>query len=159
MNPELDLTLDRVIRAPREAVWRAWTDPAVLAQWWLPAPMVARIERLDLRAGGGFVSLMSEDGVVFVPHLDGIFLAVEENRRLAFTNSTDSAWRPARPSPVAMTAEVSLADHPEGTRYEVLVRHGDPEARTLHERLGFFEGWGAVTDALARLVEDEAAAG
>ena len=38
MNPDLDLTLQRVIRAPRTTVWRAWTDPAQLEQWWVPAP-------------------------------------------------------------------------------------------------------------------------
>ena len=31
MNPDLDLHLDRIIRAPRSAVWEAWTDPASLA--------------------------------------------------------------------------------------------------------------------------------
>ena len=36
MNPDLDLTLERVIRAPRAAVWQAWTDPAKFAKWWLP---------------------------------------------------------------------------------------------------------------------------
>ena len=33
MNPDLDLTLQRVIRAPRTTVWHAWTDPAQLARW------------------------------------------------------------------------------------------------------------------------------
>ena len=32
-----------------------------------------------------------------------------------FTNAIDSAWRPANPAPVAMTAEITLADHPDGT--------------------------------------------
>ena len=36
IDPELDLTLERIIRAPRAAVWDAWTDPASLASWWLP---------------------------------------------------------------------------------------------------------------------------
>ncbi len=40
MNPDLDLdlSLDRIIHAPRVTVWDAWTDPASLASWWLPAP-------------------------------------------------------------------------------------------------------------------------
>ena len=56
-----------------------------------------------------------------------------------------------------MTAEIALADHPEGTDYRVVVRHGDPAARRQHEELGFFDGWGSVTAALAGLVEREAA--
>src|SRR5690606_33140585 len=112
--------LERVIRAPRATVWQAWTQPELLAQWWLPAPYSARIARLDVRAGGAFVSEMSEDGVAFVPHVDGMFIMVEEGTRLVFTNALDSQWRPASPQPVAMTAEVTFLDHPDGTDYRVL---------------------------------------
>jgi uncharacterized protein YndB with AHSA1/START domain len=157
MNPDLDLTLQRVIRAPRAVVWRAWTDASRLAQWWVPAPTVARIERLDVRPGGGFVTSMSDDGDTFVPHTDNVFLVVEEQERLVFTNAITSAWRPASPSPVALTAEIVLGEHPEGTDYQVVVRHGDREAKSHHEKLGFFDGWGSVTGALAALAEQEAA--
>jgi uncharacterized protein YndB with AHSA1/START domain len=157
MNPDLDLNLQRVIRAPRAIVWRAWTDPSRLAQWWVPAPTISRVEQLDVWPGGGFVTLMSDDGDSFVPHTDGVFLVVQEEERLVFTNAIDSAWRPAAPSPVAMTAEIVLGDHPEGTDYRIVVRHGDPASKTLHETLGFFDGWGSVTEALAALAESEVA--
>ena len=153
MNPELDLTLDRVIRAPRAAVWNAWTDPDLFAQWWIPAPTVCRVDRLEVRPGGAMVTRMSEDGEKFVPHMDASFLVVEERERLVFTNAIDSAWRPANPMPVTMTAEIRLGDHPDGTDYRVVVRHGDPASRTRHEELGFFEGWGAVTTQLAKIAE------
>jgi uncharacterized protein YndB with AHSA1/START domain len=158
IDPTLDLTLERLIRAPRQAVWRAWTEPGLLVQWWLPAPAVARVDRLEVRPGGGFVTSMSEDGSDFGPHTDSIFLVVEEERRLVFTNAIDSAWRPATPDPVSMTAEIHFDDHPEGTYYRAIVRHGDPVQRDRHEELGFYDGWGSVTDALARLVEKEAPA-
>ncbi|MBN9743856.1 polyketide cyclase [Amycolatopsis sp. A1MSW2902] len=156
MNPDLDLSLDRVIRAPRKRVWDAWTDPASLAQWWIPAPLRCRVEELDVRAGGAFVTRMSEDGDTFVPHLDACFLVVEDYERLVFTNALDSAWRPAKPQPVAMTAEIVLRDHPDGTDYRVVVRHGDPAARERHADLGFEDGWGTVTAQLARVAESEA---
>jgi uncharacterized protein YndB with AHSA1/START domain len=156
MNPDLDLTLERIIRAPRKVVWRAWTDPSQLAQWWVPAPTVVRVDRLDVRPGGAMVTRMSDDGVEFVPHMDASFLVVDEFERLAFTNTVDSRWRPVAPEPVAMVAEILLGDHPEGTEYRVVVRHADPAARARHEELGFFDGWGSVTDQLAALVEKEA---
>jgi uncharacterized protein YndB with AHSA1/START domain len=155
MNPDLDLSLQRVIRAPRATVWQAWTDPARLAQWWVPAPTVARIERLDVRPGGGFITLMSDDGETFVPHTDSVFLVVDEGERLVFTNAIDSAWRPATPEPVALTAEITFGEHPDGTDYRIVVRHGDPVAKAFHEKLGFFEGWGSVTEALASLTEND----
>lgn len=157
MNPELDLTLQRIIRAPRATVWKAWADPARLAKWWLPAPTVALVDVLDVRPGGGFVTRMSDDGHEFVPHTDNVFLLVEPEQRLVFTNAIDSAWRPATPVPVALTAEIIFNEHPDGTDYRIIVRHGDPAAKSFHEELGFFEGWGSVTEALAALAEGEAA--
>ena len=156
MNPDLDLTLQRVIRAPRAVVWRAWTEPSQLEQWWVPAPAVARVDRLEARPGGAFVTRISEDGVEFGPHMDASFLVVDDRERLVFTNAVDSRWRPTRPDPIAMVAEIVLRDHPDGTDYRVVVRHGDPAARARHEELGFFDGWGAVAGQLAAFVEGAA---
>ncbi|PWU51796.1 polyketide cyclase [Micromonospora sp. S4605] len=155
MNPDLDLTLERVIRAPRAALWTAWTDPSRLEKWWVPAPTLCRVDRLDVRPGGAFVTRLSDDGVEFVPHVDATFLVVDEFERIVFTNAIDSAWRPADPTPVPMTAEITLSDHPDGTDYRIIVRHGDPAARARHQELGFAQGWGSVTEQLAGLVEGE----
>ena len=156
MNPDLDLSLQRVIRAPRAVVWRAWTDPSQLEQWWVPAPAVARVDRLEAQPGGAFVTRISDDGVQFGPHMDASFLVVDDRERLVFTNAVDSRWRPTRPDPIAMVAEIVLRDHPDGTDYRVVVRHGDPAARARHEELGFFDGWGAVTGQLIAFVEGAA---
>ncbi|MEU8821219.1 SRPBCC domain-containing protein [Actinoplanes sp. NPDC048796] len=153
MNPDLDLSLQRVIRAPRAAVWKAWTDPDRFAKWWIPAPAVCRVDRLEPHAGGALRTSVSDGGSAFAPHMDAAFLVVDDLERLVFTNAVDSAWRPATPQPVAMTAEITFADHPDGTDYRVLVRHGDPAARAHHEKLGFLDGWGTVTGQLAREAE------
>lgn len=154
MNPDLDLAVERVIRAPRKAVWDAWTTPSSLAQWWIPAPTVCRVDRLEVHPGGAFVTRMSDDGVTFVPHVDMCFVLVEEFERLVFTNTVTSEWRPANPAPVAMTAELTLRDHADGTDYRIVARHSDPAARTRHADLGFADGWGTVADQLARFVEN-----
>jgi uncharacterized protein YndB with AHSA1/START domain len=157
VNPDLDLALARVIRAPRMSVWRAWIDPSRLERWWVPAPALSRVDRLDVRPGGGFVTRLSDDGLRFVPHIDACFIIVDDLERIVFTNAIDSAWRPANPTPVAMTAEITFGEHPDGTDYRVVVRHGDPAARAHHENLGFSDGWTSVTEQLARLAESEAA--
>lgn len=153
LDPELDLALERIIRAPRTNVWRAWTDPSRLERWWIPAPTRCRVDRLDLRPGGAFVTSLSDDGAGFAPHLDACFLAVDELERLVFTNAIDSTWRPATPAPVPMTATITMSDHPDGTSYRTVVRHGTPEARDHHEELGFADGWGTVAAQLAAYVE------
>lgn len=153
MDPDLDLTLERVIRAPRAAVWEAWTTSELFEKWWVPRPYICRVEQFLPHAGGGFVTTMSEDGSAFTPHMDAAFLVVEDRERLVFTNAVDSELRPATPMPVAVTGEVGLADHPDGTRYRITARHRDSESRARHDELGLVEGWTFVTAQLAELVE------
>jgi uncharacterized protein YndB with AHSA1/START domain len=151
VNPELDLTITRVIRAPRQAIWRAWTDPEQLAQWWVPAPAKCRVQALDLRPGGAFETLYSEDGESFSPHVSGCFLDVVEGERLVFTDTLLADWRPAE-SPF-MTAVITLRDRPDGTEYAAHVMHKSQADRDNHEEMGFFDGWGTVIEQLAALVE------
>jgi uncharacterized protein YndB with AHSA1/START domain len=152
-DPDLDLTIRRTIRAPKQSVWGTWTDPERLAQWWIPAPLRLRVDALELAPGGAFVTRMSEDGEDWHPHVDAVFLVIEDGSRLVFTNAVNSSWHPALPDPVAMTTEIILGDHSDGTDLQAIVRHGSTEERARHEELGFFDGWGTVIGQLAQLVE------
>ncbi|MDV7242172.1 MULTISPECIES: SRPBCC family protein [Rhodococcus] len=155
MNPslthELDLTISRVIEAPRSAVWNAWTDPASFEQWWVPAPAKCRVLEMDLRPGGAFTTQISEDGGEFAPHINGCFLAVDHLERIVFTNSLVGGWRPAE-NPF-MSAIITLADHPQGTEYVAHVMHKNNADRNMHEEMGFADGWGTVIAQLAAMVE------
>lgn len=153
MNPDLDISIERVLHAPRDRVWSAWTDPHKFARWWIPEPTICRVERLEVRPGGALVTSMSEGGTDFTDHLDACFLVVERLERLVFTNAINSGWRPVPGLPIPMTAEVTMLDHPDGTDYRLVVRHGDPAARARHEELGIVDGYQTVTSQLARVVE------
>lgn len=72
-DPALDLTISRVIHAPRDAVWSAWTEPQQFERWWLPAPTLCRVVAMELSPGGSFQTLMSDDGDDWVPHLRAAF--------------------------------------------------------------------------------------
>jgi uncharacterized protein YndB with AHSA1/START domain len=153
-NPELDLTISRVIKAPRPLVWSAWTDPASFEQWWVPAPARCKVVEMDLRPGGSFVTQISESGGAFTPHLKGCFLAIDDLERIVFTNALVGGWRPAdRPF---MTASITLQDHPMGTNYVAHVMHKSTADRDMHEGMGFYDGWGTVTEQLATLAEQRA---
>lgn len=153
-DPSLDLTISRVIKAPPSAIWNAWTDPAKFEQWWVPAPAKCRVLEMDLSPGGSFVTQISEDGAPFVPHLSGCFLAVEELRRIVFTNALVGGWRPAEQP--FMTAIITLQAHPDGTEYVAHVMHRNSTDRNLHEKMGFYDGWGTVIEQLAKLGEQPA---
>ncbi|MGA0540385.1 SRPBCC domain-containing protein [Neotabrizicola sp. VNH66] len=63
------MILQRRIRARRAKVWRAWTSPETLPQWWGPDGFSCRTQRIDLRTGGEWVfDMIAPDGTVFPNH-------------------------------------------------------------------------------------------
>jgi uncharacterized protein YndB with AHSA1/START domain len=154
VNPDLDLTISRVIRSPRSVVWNACTDRASFEQWWVPAPTVCKVLDMDLRPSGSFRTEIGEDGGAFMPHFMGCFLAIDPVERIVFTNALVSGWRPAQES--FMTAVITMHDHPLGTEYVAHVMHRNTADRKLHEKLGFYDGWGTVTRQLAEHAERQA---
>ena len=122
VRPELDLTISRIIKASRSAVWNAWADPASFEQWWVPAPEVCRVRDMDLRPGGSFRTEISQDGDEFTPHIAGCFLAVDELERIVFTDALVAGWRPAETG--FMTAVITMRDHPDGAEYIATAMHG-----------------------------------
>ena len=59
VNAELnDLIISRILRAPRDKLWRAWTEPDLLKEWWCPKPWTTEVKAFDLRPGGAFHTLM-----------------------------------------------------------------------------------------------------
>jgi uncharacterized protein YndB with AHSA1/START domain len=150
-KPDLDLTISRVIKAPRRVVWNAWTNRASLEQWWIPAPARCQVVDMDLHPGGAFVTQISESGGDFTPHLSACFLAVDDLERIVFTDTLTAGWRPAEQP--FMTAVITMKDHPRGTDYIAHVMHKSNADRDMHEQMGFYDGWGTVAEQLATLVE------
>ncbi|MDQ1261779.1 MAG: hypothetical protein QG575_960 [Euryarchaeota archaeon] len=62
----IDLIITRFLDAPRELVWKAWTEPERLIRWWGPIGFTSPVSRIDLRVGGEYLSCMrSPDGKDF----------------------------------------------------------------------------------------------
>ncbi|MEW5962333.1 MAG: SRPBCC family protein [Pseudomonadota bacterium] len=144
-----ELVLARTLDAPRDKLWRCWTEPELLKRWFCPAPWHVSEARIDLRPGGEFYTLMNgPDGERMGE--PGVFLEVVEPRRLVFTDAFAPGWRPSgRPF---MVAEVLLEDTGDGrTRYTARVMHWTAAARKEHEEMGFHDGWGRATDQLEAL--------
>jgi len=60
------LVVTRVFDAPRELVWKAWTDPEYVMQWWGPKGFTSPFCRMDFRVGGKFLCCMrAPDGQEF----------------------------------------------------------------------------------------------
>lgn len=91
MNSAIDgntTVFTRLFDAPRDLVWKAWTDPAMLCQWWGPQGFTCPEARMDLRVGGEYKFVMrGADGTEFP--VKGIFLEVVEGEKLVMTDVAD----------------------------------------------------------------------
>jgi len=146
-----ELVLVRLIDAPPEKLFRAWTEPALLKQWFCPKPWTVVFAELDVRPGGANVIVMrSPEGQEFPNR--GVYLDVVRNERLVFTDAYTTAWEPSEKP--FMTGIITFEDEGGKTRYTARVLHWSVADRKTHEEMGFHEGWGKATDQLAELVAD-----
>ena len=90
----------------------------------LSAPTKCKVLEMDLRPGGSFVTQISEKG---------------------------GGWRPAEQP--FRTAIITLLRPPMSTDYVAHVMHKNNADRNMHKEMGFYDGWGAVVEQLAKLVE------
>jgi uncharacterized protein YndB with AHSA1/START domain len=89
-----EITITRVFDAPRELVWKAWTEPEQIARWWGPAGWTNPLETitLDVRPGGTFrvTSISDSDGTEMTSA--GIYREVVEPERLVLDEPAEDAW-------------------------------------------------------------------
>ena len=149
MNADRDLVITRDIAASRDKLYRCWTEPELLKQWFAPRPWTTPHAELDVRPGGASLVVMrGPDGQEF-PN-PGVYLEVVPNRRLVSTDAYTRAWEPA--DKPFMTLILSFDDLGDGrTRYTAVARHWTVADREAHEAMGFHAGWAIATDQLAAL--------
>ena len=132
--------------APREKVFRAWTEPKWLAQWMCPASGTgATVDKFDLMVGGGFqLTMHFEDGKETVT---GEYLEIRPHDRLVLT------WQwltnDATPEPTEITVELTEA----GDGCEMTMTHSrfvSAEVRDKH-----IEGWQSCVGQLNNFVGKE----
>lgn len=145
-EPRLALELHRSFRAPADRVFRAWTEPAALREWWCPAGWVAGEVAIDLRVGGAYRIEMRRgdgDGRSEVA-VCGRFLEVRPPHRLAFTWHWEGAFANQPETRVVLQLQQS------GEITELVLRHenfADDGVRQQH-----WSGWLAGCGRLDRLL-------
>lgn len=144
-----EITVTRVLDAPRATVYRAWTEPERFAQWWGPRGFTTELSTvaLDVRAGGAWKATMAAEGIGEFP-FTGVYREVVENERLVFTlvdpNDENVAARAERGEAEELTT-VTFADRDGGTELTFhQVGRLDAEKSTEVEA-----GWNSFFDCLA----------
>ncbi len=131
------LVIRRVMPAPREAVFAAWTDPESIREWMCPGDALTAEAELDLRVGGSYRIVMKSPTRAY-DHT-GEYLVVEPPSKLAFTwisKGTDH-------QPTIVTVEL----FERGSQCELVLTHErfpTPEAMRHHKN-----GWGQIAERLA----------
>ncbi|HTR40210.1 MAG TPA: SRPBCC domain-containing protein [Pseudomonadales bacterium] len=135
------LTVTRVINAPCAKVWRAWTEPKQLAQWFCPKEVECRGVTADVKVGGPFrVHIVSDKG----DHIAiGKYREIIPNQRVQFTWEWETY---AMPNSVVT---VSFEDLGATTRL-TLVHEGLPDEEDQQQHT---HGWNSLVEKFAELIE------
>lgn len=156
MSEAHELAVERIMEAPRDAVWQAVTGH--LTEWWCPRPWRSEVVALDWRPGGRFaIAMIGPDGERHAG--DGMLLAVVPGEGFTFTNVLGEGWAPQDAQPFGIVGRFALADAGPGrTAYRASARHWSEADRDRHAAMGFEAGWSAVADQLEEVAKRLAAA-
>ena len=141
-SEKLSLEIKRLIKAPRDRVYAAWTDPAQLKQWFGPENVQTSELIADARAGGAFRwDLTNSDGEKMT--MRGEYRELQPGKKIVFTWQwqDDEDWE----------------NHISIVTVELSDRDGDTEVRLTHEQLpneasrdGHTRGWESALDKLEK---------
>ena len=148
-DTERDLVLSLVLDAPRDKVYRCWTEPDLLVQWFAPKPWSTPKAVVDVRPGGASVITMADEQGNEYPN-PGQYLEVVPNERLVFSDAFVGDWKPSEKP--FFTGYLTFEDAGDGkTKYTAVARHWTVEDAENHKKMGFHEGWGICSRQLEAL--------
>jgi uncharacterized protein YndB with AHSA1/START domain len=142
-SAQREVAVTRVFDAPRELVWKAWTDPKLVARWWGPKGFTLPACEMDLRRGGAFRFVMREPDGADYP-FRGVYQDVAEPQRIVFTAILDDA-----PDHEMLTA-VTFVDRGGKTRLTVRQTVPRSEAHARGQQQGWSESLDRLADYLSR---------
>jgi uncharacterized protein YndB with AHSA1/START domain len=139
-----ELALTRVFDAPRKLVFKAWTDPKIVAQWWGPHHFTNPVCELDARPGGAIrIHMRGPDGTVYP--MTGTYQEIVEPERIVFTSAAlDAAGNPM----FEMLTTVTFAEQDRKTKQILRTRVIKSTAEAPRYLAGMEAGW---TQSLQRL--------
>jgi uncharacterized protein YndB with AHSA1/START domain len=144
-----EATITRTFDAPRELVFKAWTDPQHVAQWWGPKYFSNTVCELDARPGGAIrIHMRGPDGTVYP--MKGVFREVVPPERLVFTSSTfeNEEGNPQLEATHTVTFE-DQGGKTKLTLHAVITKAGPGTEMALS---GMEVGWNQSFDKLAELL-------
>jgi uncharacterized protein YndB with AHSA1/START domain len=148
-----EITITRMFDAPRELVWKAWTDPEHFKRWWGPKSFTTPVSKIDLRVGGKYLNCMrGPDGKDYWS--TGIYREIVPMERIVVTDSfADEKGVVVPASHYGMEGDwplellVTVTFEEVGGRTKMTLRHAGVPAGKMRELCE--TGWNESFDKLA----------
>lgn len=144
-----ELFIERILDAPRELVFKAWTNPKHITKWWGPKGFTNPVVEMDVRPGGKLVIHMADpDGNIYP--MTGVYLEVVEPERLVI--KTNALEGEDGNSLLEGLSTVTFADYKGKTKmtlHEVITKAAPAAEGSLS---GMEEGWNQSLDSLTQLL-------
>lgn len=150
---ERELVITRILDAPRELLWKAWTDPEMIKKWWGPKNFTAPVIKVDLRVGGKYLYCMrSPEGQDFWS--TGVYHEIVPMERIVCTDSFADEKGNVMPAshygmagdwPSELVVTVTFEDHDGKTK--MTLKHVGLPAGTMSDLTS--AGWNESFDRLA----------
>ncbi len=145
-----DLAITRIFDAPRELVWKAWTDPERVAQWWGPRMFTTPLCELDVRPGGAIlIHMRGPKGTPFdmIMPMKGTYREIVGLERIVYSSV---AIEDAQGNPQLETlTTVTFADHNGKTKLTLKVQVVKATPEAAGPLAGMEMGWNQSLDKLA----------
>jgi len=148
IRPEKEVTITRIYDAPKEMVFRAWTDAKQVAKWWGPEVFTNPVCEIDARPGGAIlIHMQAPDGAIFI--MTGMFKAVVEFDLITFSNQPQDAEGNA-----LLEGFTSVTFEDEGGKTKLTVQSKMIGLVDFAPEMlaGMEMGWSQSLDKLGRLV-------
>ncbi|VTR93986.1 activator of hsp90 atpase : Uncharacterized protein OS=Oscillatoria nigro-viridis PCC 7112 GN=Osc7112_0484 PE=4 SV=1: AHSA1: SnoaL_3 [Gemmata massiliana] len=146
---EREIVIKREFAAPRELVWKVWTQPEHITKWWGPRGFNTTVTEMDFRPGGKWRYVMhGPDGVDYPAR--GVFREVVPPERIVTTDEFDEGWQPPQPIdlPSGIVATAVFDAIGIRTRLTLTISHATVEDKNKHAAMGVEGGWNSSFDCM-----------
>ena len=145
------LIIERAFNAPVEKVWRAWSEPELICQWWAPKPYICTIDAMDFKVGGFMrYNMTGPEGDIYRGRMD--FLKIEELKGYETEDYfCDENGEKAGDIP-PMQLKVTFDVDGEVTKVTTTTTFASPEAFKQMAEMGAAEGWNLSMGQLEELL-------
>ena len=150
-DPDREIVIERIVNAPRELVWRAWTEPDQIAKWWGPNGFTTTIHEMHVRVGGVWRFIMhGPDGTDYPNRI--VYREIVKPERLFYDHSDDKGND-------HFQATVTFVAQGNRTKVTLRVVFETAQARAAAVKFGAVEGGQQTLARLEQYLASMSAAG